>query len=108
MNTDAINQLLTLNHEIRQTESHLKIARRRRRLSNVSFIFGPVLLAILYGVWWIPKLNHHIVLIIGAPLVLIALLSSNRYSLTEVHTRRAAQRGIRIRGPKGTRKGPRA
>lgn len=74
MNTDAINQLLTLNHEIRQTESHLEIARRRRRFSNVSFIFGPVLLAILYGVWWIPKLNHHIVLIIGAPLVLIALL----------------------------------
>jgi MFS family permease len=73
MNTDTIDQLLTLNHEIRQTESYLEIAKRRRRLSNVSFVFGPVLLVLLYGLWWIPKLNHRIVLIIGAPLVLVAL-----------------------------------
>jgi MFS family permease len=74
VNPAAIDQLLTLNHEIRQVESHLEIARRRRRLSNVSFVFGPVLLAGLYGLWWIPKLDRRFVIIIGAPLLLVALL----------------------------------
>jgi MFS family permease len=74
MNVDAIDQLLTLNAEIRKTESHLVIARQRRKLSNVSFIFGPVLLAILYGMWWIPHLNRRVVIIVGAPLLVVALL----------------------------------
>jgi hypothetical protein len=74
MNPDSVDQLLTLNAEIRQTESHLEIARRRRRLSNVSFVFGPVLLAILYGMWWIPHLNRRVVIIVGAPLLVVALL----------------------------------
>ena len=42
MDQNAIDQLLILNHETRQTESHLAYAKRRRRLSNVSFVFGPV------------------------------------------------------------------
>ena len=74
MDPDAIDRLLRLNHEIRQTESHLENARRRRRLSNVSFIFGPVLLAMLYAIWWVPSFNHRIVIITGAPLLLVALL----------------------------------
>ena len=74
MNPDAIDQLLTLNHEIRQIESHLEIARRRRKLSNVSFVFGPILLAGLYGLWWVPELDHRVVIIIGTPLLLVALL----------------------------------
>lgn len=73
MNPDAVDQLQILNHEIRQTESHLEIATQRRRLSNVSFVFGPVLLA-TRGIWWIPNFNRHLVLIIGAPLLLVALL----------------------------------
>lgn len=74
VNPDAVDQLQILNHEIRQTESHLEIATQRRRLSNVSFVFGPVLLATLYGIWWIPNFNRHLVLIIGAPLLLVALV----------------------------------
>jgi Protein of unknown function (DUF4231) len=73
VNPTAIDHLLTLNHEIRKTESHLETARRRKKLSNVSFIFGPVLLAGLYGLWWIPRLNHRVVIIIGFPLLLVAL-----------------------------------
>jgi hypothetical protein len=71
---NAIDQLLILNHETRQTESHLAYAKRRRRLSNVSFVFGPVLLAALYALWWVPIFNHRIVIIIGVPLLLVALL----------------------------------
>lgn len=74
MNPDAVDQLLTLNHEIRQTAAHLEIAKRRRRLSHVAFIFGPVLLAILYGMWWIPHLDRRVVIIIGSPLLAIAVL----------------------------------
>ena len=38
VSSTANEQLLTLNHEIRQTEAHLEIARRRKRWSNLSLI----------------------------------------------------------------------
>jgi hypothetical protein len=66
-------QLLTLNHEIRQTESHLEIARRRRRWSNLSLIFGPALLILLYGVFWIPHVERRTLVAIYLPTVPIAL-----------------------------------
>lgn len=74
MPNDARDQLLTLNHEIRQTESHLKIAMRRRRRSDISFVFGPVVLALLYATWWIPHISHRLLLIIYAPALFVALL----------------------------------
>lgn len=66
-------QLLTLNHEIRQTESYLEIARRRRRWSNLSLIFGPALLILLYGVFWIPHIERRALIAIYLPTVPIAL-----------------------------------
>jgi len=71
---DAKDQLLTLNHEIRKTESYLKIARRRRKWSDISFVFGPVVLALLYATWWIPHISHRLLLIIYAPALCVALL----------------------------------
>jgi hypothetical protein len=69
----ANTQLLTLNHEIRQTESYLEIARRRRRWSNLSLIFGPALLILLYGVFWIPHIERRTLIAIYLPTVPIAL-----------------------------------
>lgn len=74
MPNDAKDQLLTLNHEIRKTESHLRIAVRRRRRSDISFVFGPVVLALLYATWWIPHISHRLLLIIYAPALFVALL----------------------------------
>lgn len=74
MPRDANDQLLVLNHEIRQTESYLKTAQRRRRRSDISFIFGPVVLAFLYGTWWVPHISHHLLVIIDAPVLFAALL----------------------------------
>lgn len=47
-------QVLILNHEIRQIEHALNTARRRRRWSNLSLVFGPVLAILLYVAWWLP------------------------------------------------------
>jgi hypothetical protein len=71
--SDANAQLLTLNHEIRQTESYLAIAKRRRRWSNLSLIFGPALLILLYGVFWIPHIDRRLLIAIYLPSVPIAL-----------------------------------
>ena len=73
MPSDANAQLLTLNHEIRQTESYLAIARWRRRWSNLSLIFGPALLIVLYGVFWIPHIDRRLLIAIYLPSVPIAL-----------------------------------
>ena len=70
---EANAQLLTLNHEIRRTESYLEIARRRRRWSNLSLIFGPALLIVLYGVFWIPHIDRRTLVAIYLPTVPIAL-----------------------------------
>jgi hypothetical protein len=70
---DANDQLLLLNHEIRQTESHLATARRRRRQSNVSLVLGPVVLVVLYALWWIPGISRHLLVIIYVPSVLAAM-----------------------------------
>lgn len=73
MPEDPNAQLLILNHEIRQTESYLAIARRRRRWSNLSLIFGPALLILLYGVFWIPNIDRRTLIAIYIPTVPIAL-----------------------------------
>jgi hypothetical protein len=70
---NANAQLLTLNHEIRQAESYLAIARRRRRWSNLSLIFGPALLVLLYGVFWIPHTDRRTLIAVYLPAVPIAL-----------------------------------
>jgi hypothetical protein len=73
MPVSANEQLLTLNHEIRQTESHLSIARRRRRWSNLSLIFGPALAIVLYGIIWIPHISHRVILAVYLPCIPIVL-----------------------------------
>lgn len=52
--SSARDQLLILNHEIRELEQALAVARTRRKWSDRSIVYGSVLLALLYGIYWVP------------------------------------------------------
>jgi Protein of unknown function (DUF4231) len=73
MTTTVSEQLLTLDHQIRQTDNALSIARRRRKFSNVSLIFGPVLAVIIYGVAWLPWISRVLLLAICIPTIPVAI-----------------------------------
>lgn len=49
---DANAQHRLLSHQIRVAESHLKLAQRRRRWSNIALVLGPGLLVILFELHW--------------------------------------------------------
>jgi Protein of unknown function (DUF4231) len=66
-------QLLTLDHTIRQTDNALKIARRRKKLSNLWLIFWPVLAAALYAMAWIPWISRTALLAIYIPAIPVAI-----------------------------------
>ena len=66
-------QLLLSNHQIRQIEHALAVARTRRRWSNLSLVFGPVLALLLYAMAWIPHISGKIVLAVYLPTIPIAL-----------------------------------
>ena len=73
-NTNDMNeQLLLSNHQIRQIEHALAVARTRRRWSNLSLVFGPVLALLLYAMAWIPHISGKIVLAVYLPTIPIAL-----------------------------------
>lgn len=65
-------QVLVLNHEIRQIEHALNVARRRSKWSNLSLAFGPVLATLLYAAWWAP-IGGRILLAIYIPAIPIAI-----------------------------------
>lgn len=66
-------QVLLLNHRIRQTEHALKVARRRRQWSNWSLVFGPILLLVIYAVFWIPSWSDDLKRIVLIPAALLAV-----------------------------------
>src|SRR5215475_7794385 len=66
-------QLLTLDHTIRQTDNALKVARRRKKLSNLWLIFGPVLAVALYAMAWIPWISRTALLAIYIPAIPVAI-----------------------------------
>ena len=68
---DPNEQLLVNSHEIREIEHALRTARRRRRWSNLSLVFGPVLGILLYAMWWFPQINSTIRLAVSVPVVLV-------------------------------------
>jgi Protein of unknown function (DUF4231) len=63
------NQLLTLDHEIRQTELRLRVAQNRRRRARLSLIFGPVLGVLLYALWWLPGISRTILVAVYIPAI---------------------------------------
>jgi hypothetical protein len=73
-NTNDMNeQLLLSNHQIRQIEHALAVARTRRRWSNLSLVFGPVLALLLYAMAWIPHISGKIILAVYLPTIPIVL-----------------------------------
>jgi Protein of unknown function (DUF4231) len=66
-------QILSLNHEIRSIEHHLNIAKNRRIWSNLSLLLGPVLIVLLYGMWWTPWLSRQILVAISIPTAPVVL-----------------------------------
>lgn len=70
---DINDQLLTLNHQIRQTEHRLAIAHRRRKWSNISLVFGPLTLLILYTLLWFPWLSDRTLAAILIPSIPLAI-----------------------------------
>ncbi|SHJ23894.1 Protein of unknown function [Nocardiopsis flavescens] len=72
--TEVNDQLLLLNHQIRQTELSLQEARRRRVSSNISLFLGPFSLVILYVLWWTPLVPEELRLPIYVPSTLVALV----------------------------------
>jgi hypothetical protein len=66
-------KLLGLNAEIREYEHWAVVARRRRRLAVLSYGFGPVLLLVLYTLFWLPWLSRSALVAVGVPGLLIAI-----------------------------------
>ena len=60
-------KLLLLNHEVRQAEFALNFAQRRRKWSNLSLFFGPLLGLALYAILWIPWISSDIKGVIMLP-----------------------------------------
>ncbi|MFE1081367.1 SLATT domain-containing protein [Nocardiopsis alba] len=54
------NDILHLNHKIRQKELSLNIARRRRVWSNISLAMGPIFGLLLYVMYWIPLVSDEV------------------------------------------------
>jgi hypothetical protein len=47
-------RLLLINHEIRELEHAIRLARNRRKWSNLSLLFGPLVALLLYALPWLP------------------------------------------------------
>lgn len=67
------NDLLHLNHQIRQKEHSLKVAQSRRIRSNIALAMGPVFGLILYVLYWLPFVDDPIKIAIFIPAVPAAL-----------------------------------
>jgi hypothetical protein len=74
--TEGIHEraaLLRMSHELRVAEHHLRVAQSRRRWSNISLVFGPVMLVLLYTMWWIPVINETVKIAVTIPTVPVVL-----------------------------------
>ncbi|GAA2361955.1 hypothetical protein GCM10009854_46830 [Saccharopolyspora halophila] len=60
-------KLLYINHQIRELEHDIRVARRRRNWGNLSLVLGPVLLLGFYVLWWLPWVTGALYLAIVIP-----------------------------------------
>ncbi|WP_304454343.1 SLATT domain-containing protein [Nocardiopsis sp. YSL2] len=68
------NDILHLNHKIRQKELSLNVARRRRVWSNVSLAMGPIFGLLLYVIYWIPLISDEVRRAVYFPAIPVAFL----------------------------------
>ncbi|WP_155255729.1 SLATT domain-containing protein [Salinispora fenicalii] len=73
MPDSAKENLLVLSHKIRLEEHALAVAQRRKKLSNLSLIFGPLLILLLYAIFWVPQIPSITRTAIYIPAIPIAL-----------------------------------
>lgn len=66
-------QLLAMNHQIREIEHSLNTAKRRRRLSNLYIGLGPVAAVLLYVMWWLPWIERRTFWVIAVPAIPIVV-----------------------------------
>ncbi len=66
-------QLHLINHQIRETEHALSVARNRKKWSNLSLVLGPLLLLLLYAIWWVPGLSRTIITAVYLPAIPVAI-----------------------------------
>ncbi|HWO64087.1 MAG TPA: DUF4231 domain-containing protein [Umezawaea sp.] len=64
---EANAKLLGLNAEIRKYEHWAVVAKRRRRLSILSYILGPLLLLALYAMFWLPWITGRTLTAVSIP-----------------------------------------
>lgn len=70
---DANAELLKINADIRQLELYVSRARVRKRSAVASWIFGPVLLLILYAIFWLPWLSKTTLVALCIPGFILAV-----------------------------------
>ncbi|GAB3649179.1 SLATT domain-containing protein [Glycomyces tarimensis] len=74
--TEGIHEraaLLRMSHHLRVTEHHLRVAQSRRRWSNISLVFGPVMIILLYTMWWIPVISETVKIAVTIPIIPVVL-----------------------------------
>jgi len=54
-------------------ENALNVARRRKKLSNYSLVFGPVLAVVLYALAWFPSIKQTVLLAVYIPTIPVAV-----------------------------------
>jgi hypothetical protein len=67
--SDLNEQLLIITHQIREIEHELAVARSRRKWSNLSLVFGPILALLLYAMLWIPEIEATTIVAVYIPAV---------------------------------------
>jgi MFS family permease len=66
-------QLLVITHQIRELDHAVAVARSRRKWSNLSLVFGPLLALLLYSMLWLPQVSSTLVRAVYIPAVPVAL-----------------------------------
>ena len=66
-------QLLLITHQIRELEHELTVARARRKWSNLSLAFGPLLALMLYAMLWVPQISQVIVWAVYIPAIPVVI-----------------------------------
>jgi MFS family permease len=77
--TTSSDEILTLDHQIRELEHALHRIRNKKIWSNVALAFGPLLGLILYTLWWIQKVPRSVlwpVYYVGIPVALAFCIAS--------------------------------
>lgn len=69
MSDATTEQILSINHEIRNLDHHLRIAQQRRKRSYLALTLGPFLGLVLYIIYWLPWIGGTLMWAIYLPTI---------------------------------------